>query len=57
MKTQTESPRTPVAVFAGANLQDRRPAPKKHHPQKALASVNPKMTREEVQRIVAEVLG
>jgi hypothetical protein len=57
MKTRTETPRIPAAVFASANLQDRRPAPKKHHPQKALASVNPKMTREEVQRIVAEVLG
>lgn len=57
MKTQTESPRIPVAVIAVANLQDRRSAPKKHHPERVWASVNPKMTREEFQRIVVEVLG
>jgi hypothetical protein len=57
MKMKIESPRGSNAVIAGRNLRDRHLVTEKRGQKKAWAPDGPRMTREEVRRIVMEVLG
>jgi hypothetical protein len=57
MKTNIESPGSSNAVIAGGNLRGRHLVTEKREQKRAWAPDGPRMTREEVRRIVMEVLG
>ncbi len=57
MKIKIESPKGPATLIAVGNPRDHHLVTEKRGQKSAWAPDGPRMTREEVRRIVMEVLG
>jgi hypothetical protein len=57
MRKKIESPRGSAAVVGGGSLRDHHLVTEKRGQKRAWVPDGPRMTREEVRRIVMEVLG